>query len=177
MNNMKLKKVNETSCEVSDIENLYLTAFPEHERRPLLPLLTDKKGFAETFAILENEEFIGLGSFLVLNQVAHLIFFAIREEMRGKGFGSKALKLFEKFYAGKIIIADIETPERDSNNFLQRTKRKKFYLANGYKDSGIKYKWRGESYEILVSGGEITEEEFESFWRFFEINNLIFKEY
>ena len=46
----------------------------------------------------------------------------------------------------------------------ERLARKRFYLRLGYRASGISYRWRGEDYEILVCGADISSKEFSDFW-------------
>ena len=41
-------------------------------------------------------------------------------------------------------------------------------LRCGYAPTRIHYAWRGESWDILSSGGDVTEAEFRAFWRHFD---------
>ena len=46
-----------------------------------------------------------------------------------------------------------------------RRRRKNFYLRNGYSETEVSYRWQDEAYEILVSGGELSKEDFGNFWK------------
>lgn len=98
------------------------------------------------------------------SNISHVIYFAIDEMLRNKGYGSKALELLHQSKCEKRIMVDIEVPDPYSENAEQRIKRKNFYLKAGYKETPVKYIWRNENYEILSFGGQITVDEYEKFW-------------
>ena len=50
-------------------------------------------------------------------------------------------------------------------------KRKKFYLKNGFKETGIKYNWHHQEFEILVYGIMVTEKEIKNFWKEIYLKN------
>lgn len=77
----------------------------------------------------------------------------------------KALELLHRSRSGKRVLVDIEVPDANSENAEQRILRKRFYLRAGYEETPVKYEWRHESYEILAFGGQITEAEYEQFWK------------
>lgn len=77
----------------------------------------------------------------------------------------------------KRLIVDIEAEIPGTPNNGQRKKRREFYIRNGYSGSEVKYSWRGEYYEVLVSGGGITNEDFEGFWKHLAKENESFQKY
>ncbi|MDD2955803.1 MAG: GNAT family N-acetyltransferase [Oscillospiraceae bacterium] len=142
-------------------------SFPANERMPLSTLL-HRGGDASCFlAFYDGEEFCGFISLLTWRDITHILFFAMEETLRGKGYGSRALELVQERFAGQRIIADLEKEDGLAVNAGQRRSRKHFYLRHGYHESGISYRWREESYEILIRGGEISEAEFDEFWNQF----------
>lgn len=162
---LTLKSVNEKSRVFELVNELYVRAFPENERRPLEQLLCDRSGVGELTAFYEDNCFCGFAAFFNIEDITHIIYFAVEENKRDKGVGSKALAEIKKLKAGRRLIVDIEAQRIDADNNAQREKRKQFYLRNGYFETDVRYSWRGENYEILVSGGGFTDQEFESFWR------------
>lgn len=159
-----IQPITEQSKELIQIETLYQHAFPDNERRPLAPLLPNTSGHSEVIAFYDNTLFCGFACLLTYKDITHIIYFAIDDALRGKGYGSQALTAIHKAKPGNRIIVDIETENNYADNIEQRQKRKHFYLRNGYIESEVSYNWRDESYEILIYGGVLLEKEFDSFW-------------
>ena len=72
------------------------------------------------------------------------------------------------------LIADIELETTDAPNNAERRQRKHFYQKSGYRSSGVQYRWREESYEIIVSGGDFDKADFRSFWNAFGVSKGVF---
>lgn len=160
--------------EYGRIVALYERAFPANERRPLDPLLDDPTGCADFAAFYENEKFVGFACFLSWEDMTHILYIAMEEESRGCGFGTEALGMIRRRYPGRRIMADLEAEAESAENNDQRRRRRQFYLMNGYEPTEVNYDWRNESYEILSHGGNVTMEEFEAFWHYFEQENTAF---
>lgn len=97
--------------------------------------------------------------------ISHIIYLAVDESLRGNGYGSKALELLHQSKPGKKIMVDIEVTDEQAENAEQRRMRKKFYLRAGYVETPVKYEWQQENYEILSFGGQISEAEYDGFWK------------
>lgn len=163
--------------EMPDYERitaLYERAFPANERRPLDPLLDDPTGCADFAAFYVKDRFVGFACFLSWEDMTHILYIAVEEEARGCGYGAEALHMIREKYAGRRIMADLEAEVKGADNNDQRRKRRHFYLVNGYEQTEVKYDWRNESYEILSHGGNVTTEDFERFWHYFEEENTAF---
>lgn len=171
---MHLQKLTSTSPELEAMVRLYEGAFPENERWGLDAVLNDKSGISELLGIFEGEKFCGFVILLNIKDITHIIYFAVEEHMRGLGCGSEALRLIREAKPDKRLIVDIEreTPRADNNP--QRRRRKSFYERNGYREANVHYDWHGESYEILILGGEITTREYFRFWHAVDDNSEIF---
>lgn len=102
--------------------------------------------------------------------IAHIIYLAIDDALRGHGYGSQALNILHEFYAEKKFMVDIELPDHTAKNEEQRVKRKRFYTRAGYRETEIKYRWRNENYEILSFGGTISKKDYDNFWKHFNFN-------
>lgn len=171
-----MKKIDENSEIREKIERLCRNAFPANERRPLAPLLSDRSGCGEAFAFFEEETFVGFACLLSVWDISHLIYFAVCDSLRGKGYGTAALSLLRDEKRGYRLIADIEEV-REAANAVQRRRRRDFYLRAGYTESEVVYDWRGERYRILICGGTIDADEFEAFWREIERQNRVLAMY
>lgn len=150
--------------EYQKIAELYERAFPAEERRPLEPLFADCSGCASVLSACSDGFFCGFLCTLQWEDLLHIIYFAVEEDLRGKGLGSEILRQLHAENPGMRVLVDIEEPTPSSENYAQRLKRKSFYLRGGYEENEIHYCWRGVDYTILSYGGAVTNEEFDAFW-------------
>ena len=160
------RKITPDFADFEKFQTLYQTAFPEEERMPLADLMRDD-GAMQLIACCEDDDFCGFYATLTLKDITHVLFFAVAEQLRDRGYGSQVLGLIAKRFPKNRIIADIEAEDPAAENNAQRIRRKAFYQRNGYTESEVAYVWRGVPYQILVKNGTITEAEFENFWKNF----------
>lgn len=155
----------EASKDLAKVKALYYRSFPKNERRSFPELIENRLGNTEVVSFYDDENFVGMACILNSPDISHVIYLAIDESLRGRGYGSKALELLHRSKSGKRVMVDIEVPDATAENAKQRIMRKKFYLRAGYDETPVKYEWRHENYEILSFGGQITEAEYEQFWK------------
>lgn len=132
------------------VRKLYNEAFPKEERIPiwLLELLA-RKNKAKFYSIYDDKKFVGLIYNIYHQDIVFVFFFAIDKELRGQGYGSKVLGFIKQKYSKHRIILCIEPLDKNSDNYVQRTKRKEFYMKNGFKDADYTIKERNIIYEML----------------------------
>lgn len=164
---LEIRKVSEKSKDFETIKRLYESAFPYKERLPLTDLL-EKREETIFCAAYENELLCGLFYLLSVHGVTHIAYLAVVESCRDKGYGSRILERIHEMKPQDLIIADIEMENSMADNHEQRTRRKNFYIRNGYQETDIFYTWHDVQYQILSYGGTMSENEFVSFWRHFE---------
>ncbi len=157
------KAIEKNTQEYTEFKALYHRAFPRAERVPVR-FLMNKDIDATLNACYDGKLFCGFYSTLTLGDITHILFLAVDDTLRGRGYGSVLLALISHHYPQNRIILDIEAEDPAAPNNEQRIRRKAFYEKNGYVESGIEYRWRGVPYKILIKNGTITEEEFDSFW-------------
>lgn len=145
----------------SKVARLYESAFPARERLPVAEMLSWGAGFR----LLNGREFCGLAFASTCNGIAWLLFFAIVEELRERGVGTRALAALEQHYAGHRLIIDVEAPDAQSPNLAERLRRIAFWKRNGFREAGFGFHWRNEQYAFLVKGGALAEAEVRQFWR------------
>ena len=110
------------------IEDLYMRAFPKAERKPFqLMVKKQAEGTMELLSIEEENRFLGLAIFAHDKDIALLDYFAITDEMRGQGIGSRAIKALQKIYSGKRFVLEIETTKKQCSDLEMRKHRKAFY--------------------------------------------------
>ena len=167
-------KVTEKMRDYGRISRLYERAFPENERRPLGPLINDQTGCGDFIAFYDGEEFCGFACLLSFRDMTHILYLAMEESARGRGYGSAALEIIRRRYPGQRILADLEAEEEGADNNEERRRRRDFYLRAGYEVTEVSYRWREVAYEILSQGGQVTRADFKAFWTYFGVENTAF---
>lgn len=76
-----------------------------------------------------------------------------------------ALEAIRLQHSGNRIILNIEAVEKDTANYEQRTKRKSFYIKNGYKNISMQLLEGDGKYEVLISNGNSTADEYQQIYR------------
>ena len=143
------------------IEDLYLRAFPISERKPFsLMVQKQSEGTMELLSIEEDNVFLGLAIFAHDKDIVLLDYFAISDEMRGKGIGSRAIKALQKIYAGKRFVLEIETTKKPCRELEMRENRKAFYLRNGLHTMDFDVNLFGVEMEILSNAKCLNYEEY-----------------
>ena len=105
---------------------LYESAFPVEERRPKKEQERVMKKEAYHFdLIMDGDEFLGVMLYWETDTFIFLEHFTTLQNLRGRGYGSKALDLLKA--KGKTVILEIEDPVDELT-----TRRFEFYKRNGF---------------------------------------------
>ena len=130
--------INSANAADKELRQLYETAFPAEEQIPYDDLihLLDAMDIDYT-AYCDGGMLVGFTMVLRLPKYNWGWYFAVRDELRGKGYGQEILSaVLEKYRDGHPFIIDIESPyQPDAPNPEQRKRRHAFYLRNGLKDT------------------------------------------
>lgn len=130
--------------------------FPREEIKPL-PLLLSlyDRGQNHTFALTDGDDTLAYAILEVPDRgdIWLLDYLAVSSAARGRGLGSTVLSLLPASLPGaRTVMAEIEridcAPDADARE--TRTRRKRFYLQNGLRETGIFTRADGGiDYEIL----------------------------
>lgn len=163
---MKIIKADSVK-QLSDIEKLYLEAFPKAERKPFAVIKKlCKLGKSEMLCLeSDNGDFVGLAITVLYEDLVLLDYFAISPEGRGKGTGSEALRLLKEKYVGKRFFLEIESTLDSQNCPEERTRRKIFYLRSGMSVMPFEVDLFGVHMEILTNGCTVTYEDYHNVYR------------
>ncbi len=158
-------EINSSNVNDDQLKQLYETAFPVEEQIPYdaLIILLDKLDIDYT-AYYDDETFVGLTMVLRLPRFNWGWYFAVREELRGKGYGQTILPSLLAQYRGKRpFIIDIESPlQADAPNPQQRQRRHAFYLSNGLRDTATSRTFEGITYTIMTNSDEpFTQQDYD----------------
>ena len=151
---MRTIQINGTNVNDEQLRRLYSTAFPVEEQIPYDDIirLIEVMDIDYT-AYYEGETLLGLTMVLRLPRYNWGWYFAVREELRGKGIGQEILTtVLDKYHEGHPFVIDIESPlQSDAPNPEQRRRRHAFYLRNGLKDTGANRTYNGITYTIMTN--------------------------
>ena len=167
--NLYTCSINKENKDIFLISSLYEDAFPDDEKAPFDSLISRaKKDNVDFIGYYDKDEFIGF-TYLIHDDHLHYIFyFAIREEYRNKGYGTRILNILKEKYKDETIFFEIETIDQNADNYLERKRRKEFYLRNGFKESGYGYYFYVD-YEVMIYGNDIEPERWHDM--FYEFSN------
>ena len=151
-----LRSVNINSRNADDaaLRRLYETAFPVGEQIPYNELiqLLELMDIDYT-AYYEGDMLVGFTMVLRLPRYNWGWYFAVREGLRGQGYGQGILtSVLDKYRTEHPFVIDIESPlQPDAPNPEQRKRRHAFYVRNGLKDTGANRTYNGITFTILSS--------------------------
>lgn len=145
---------------------LYEQSFPYCERRGRErhnEVLNDPNFFP--YHIMENEEFVGLLYYWVWDDIAFGEHLATRPELRGGGYGAKAVKAWQELVKDKTLMLEIEDPVDELTS-----RRRHFYLRQGMLDTSFwhmhpSYREPKEPHKLLIMSypNVPTQSQFDAF--------------
>ena len=145
-----------TPAEIGNLElrNLYETAFPEEEQIPWPDLMQLISLMSLDFtAYCEEDNLIGFTVVYPRPSFNWYWYFAVREELRGRGYGQKILTQLIEKYKGQACVLDMESPYQDPcPNPEQRKRRHGFYLRNGFRDTNVYRSYSDVTMTVMMMG-------------------------
>ena len=159
---MQIKKVGFRS---SDVKNIYFESFPKTERMPFSMMVAMSKLWNTDFlSFFDDDKLCGFVYLAHNRKIVFVMFLAVDKTLRSKGYGSAILQEIQNRYPNKKIIISIEPCDNNVPDIDLRTRRKGFYMRNGYKETGHRMKLNGVVQEILISNGEFDKKQFRIFF-------------
>lgn len=125
---LQTKQVTKKIKEYKEIKALLKSAFPRNEQTPI-SLLNHwaKKDKNQFCAYYEEDIFCGLTFTVSKNKTIFIMYLAITDKIRSKGFGSAILDQMKRQYPEYDFVLNIEPLDEKALNYEQRVKRFKFY--------------------------------------------------
>ncbi|MCR4633972.1 MAG: GNAT family N-acetyltransferase [Erysipelotrichaceae bacterium] len=155
---LRYEKVRKDRHDLFSVKALYERSFPENERIPFHILLQMKESDALFYAVYGPEGLIGLYHVFLSETLLYLSYICIREDLKGKGYGTKILRHIHEMLEGKPIVIDIEEVNQEDANYVEELRRRYFYVNNGYVSTGIFYHFFDVDYELLSYGGQVNRQ-------------------
>lgn len=158
-------QINSKNAGHEELRQLYETAFPVEEQIPYddLIYLLDAMSIDYT-AYYDGDMLVGLTMVLQLPRYNWGWYFAVKEPLRGKGYGQEIMTaVLDKYLGQRPFIIDIESPwQPDAPNPEQRRRRHAFYLRNGMKDKPTSRSYGGVTYTIMSSSDQpFTQQDYD----------------
>ena len=149
---MNTKQINAANAD-EKIMQLYEMAFPEDEQIPWDDLMRLVGEMPLDFtAYYDGEAFIGFTIVYPRKSFNWFWYFAVREELRGEGYGQQILTQLIERYKGQPFVLDMESTTQVCNNLEQRRKRQAFYLRNGFRDTNVYRTYNDITMTIMMMG-------------------------
>ena len=159
--NLKMERITKDSRFWDRINALAKEAFPPEEYLSPDQLVEMSEDCGMDFlALSDRDVFIGYMAVLSYENLAYLFFLAIDPSFRSKGYGALAIETMKDLYPEKKHVVDFEMPDRSAQNYVQRQRRRNFYLRNGYRETGQFLTYRGVDYEVFCMEEDFDPGEF-----------------
>lgn len=157
---MKLQESNVTflSTARKHAQTLCKTAFPPEEQMPFFLLLLKSYRADHHFsAYYDNNTFAGISYCIELADTAYVLYLAVNDQVRSRGYGSAILSAIKERYANKTLMLEVETlSQPDAKNYAQRQARLAFYERNGFEQTNLREEDNAVIYDILKYGRTIS---------------------
>mgnify|MGYP000928895881 CR=1 FL=1 len=158
---LRIENVTRKSKEKQKIKEIYKSSFPKGDRMSfIMMLIMAKMSSTEFISFHDKDTLCGFVYMSTIENLTFVMFLAVDENIRGKGYGSFILEKIQSMHTNSKIIVSIERCDQEAKDIKQRLKRKKFYINNGYKETGYLVELGNKKQEILIKNGEFNKEEF-----------------
>ena len=165
--------ITENSRYWEGVNRLAKEAFPPEEYlAPQALVKMAETDHIDFLALSGQDACIGFMAVKIYKDLAYLFFLAIDSNCRSKGYGSRAIETLKAEYPGKKQVVDFEMLDDTAANFEQREKRRKFYLRNGYRETGLFLSYLGVDYEVFCMDEEFEPEVFKAMMRTIRVSGF-----
>lgn len=148
-----------------EIKEIYTSSFLKEDRMPFwMMLLMSRLPNTDFLSFYDRETLCGFIYMASIRRLTFVMFFAVDEKLRSRGYGGRILNQLQSIHAGNKIVISIEPCDENAEDIEQRVRRKKFYAANGYAETGYFIKMGGKRQELLVRNGTFDKQEFARFF-------------
>lgn len=170
---MELRKITSDFPDMERIDRIAKEAFPPEEYiSPQEMVGMSENSSLELWGLYDNDNLVGFMVTTKWNKIAYLFFLAIDASCRSKGYGAKALGLFTEQFPEMTHVVDMEMPDNNASNSIQRLSRKKFYLRNGYRETGHCLRYLGIDFEVLCKEDNFNIKDFKKLMQQLPVRNF-----
>lgn len=127
----------------------------------------------EFFAFYDEDDLCGFVYMATIGTQTFVMFVAVDENIRSKGYGSRILAKIQSLHPKNMIIISIEPCNKSAEDSELRLRRKRFYINNGYAESGYFIKLGRKKQEILIKNGVFNKRNFTLFFMLYSNFTII----
>lgn len=172
---LEVKKIDKKLNEYKKIIEIYKKSFPKNEKLPVFLLnIMSKRECVDFLAFYDNDTFCGFTYLVNDKNMTFVLYLAVDDSIRSNGYGSKIIRWIINNKKDNIVL-NIEEVDKQYNNYEQRLIRQKFYLKNGFIDTGYNIKDREDIYDVLYKGNNFIKKEYENLIKSFSFNFIQLK--
>ena len=143
------------------VDQLYTYAFPREDKFAFDAMCRFAEGGgAEFTAYLDGDVFCGFSFTLTADDYLFVLYLAVDESLRSKGYGSRVIEGLKEQNPGKTLVLDIELPYENAENAEQRYRRRAFYERNGFWCTGDVFGVDDSLYLIMTTGETWDRDDF-----------------
>lgn len=159
--NLRAEYIKKSINDYEHILEIYRTSFPKIEQFPawLLRMMSHLKGI-HSIAFYDENILCGFSYFFENEKTVFILFLAVNDKIRSKGYGSQIITWIKENYPDRAIFLDAEKPDENAENNNQRLKRIEFYKRNGIFDTNYSFTYEDVTYEILCTDPNFSEEDY-----------------
>lgn len=170
---MNVKPIASDFYDLEKVEALAKEAFPPAEYlAPKDIIKMVERGEVDFYGLYDEDLFVGFTVICLFENICYLFFLAVCDKYRSKGYGSQALRILYELYPDKLHVVDFEMTDESAPNNGQRITRKRFYMRNGYRETGKYISYLGVDYEILCRDECFDFETFKKMMKRFNIKEF-----
>lgn len=170
---LRVEKVTKSKRK-QEIKELYSSSFPKEDRMPFIIMcMMSYLWHTEFLAFYEGDVLCGFIYMATIRKLTFVMFFAVTERLHSKGYGSCILNQIESRHPHNKIIISIEPCDEEAEDIEQRLRRKRFYMDNGYEETGYLIKLGGKKQEIIIKNGTFSKWEFVVFFMLYSSLTVI----
>lgn len=165
------EQIKKSMTDYEHILEIYRNSFPKVEQFPvlLLRIMSHLKGI-NSVAFYDGNNLCGFSYYLVNEKTVFILFLAVNDKIRSKGYGSQIISWIKENHPNREIFLDAEKPDENAENNDQRVKRIEFYKRNGIFDTNHSFTYDGVTYEILCTDDNFSDEDYnENLMSYFKI--------
>ena len=121
--------------------------------------MTIRKGIDIT-AYYDEDTFCGFTYTVTEGNILFVLFFAVDDKLRGKGFGSAILNHLKESDPQKTVLLNVEPLDPNASNFDERIRRFRFYEKNGFFDTNYDIEEIGGVFRVLATMPTFDKKEY-----------------
>jgi len=151
--------------EFSQIKRLYKKAFPKCERKPFALIMKwYRAGKSDIWYFYDEEGFLGFSTTINGEREILIDYFTVDEKRRCGGNGTKMIKALLEHYYPIGVFLEIEMLDERAENYDDRVRRRKFYIAAGLESLNTYAKLFGTDMEMLGVRCSMDYEKYRNFY-------------